>query len=60
MKDLEQWVDTLPPDGSWWSANSRKVFIRVAGDLIDRGLSPEVVKDVLEDIYHAVKAEHGD
>ncbi len=57
--ELQIWiVQGLPIDGEWYTTGY-EVFLSKANKMKSLGVSEEDIKEILEELYHAVTQEYG-
>ena len=59
MKELNEFIGSLPEDGEWWKSSSEDIFREVAKTLNNQGVGIDTIKDCLSKIYDAMSAEFG-
>lgn len=59
-QQLLECVAELPGEEGWWKSDTGEVFDWAAKLLVDHGVNPEVIYDVLSSLHAAVREEYGD
>ena len=60
MEDLKKWItNSLPASGEWWGDGYLE-FIDSAEKMLKAGMQPDLIKEILSDLFNAMTAEYGD
>ena len=59
MLPIKKFIDDLKEDGKWKYEDGSETFVIYYYELIKRGISDEIARDILESLYNAVANEFG-
>lgn len=59
-KDLKEFIRNIPPNDGWWSNGNCNIFFGEAERMLEAGLQPDVISEILENLFSAVASEYGE